>query len=130
IQGSRSRGEQLREPGAQPKRGCRAVPAVALVLPLPRPRLLIMIAYIARPNARSEAHPNARSRARMRVMAAVALGAAVLAGSACKDTAEPDANNPSLDGVQNNPSRITVTQMVRGTLEGYRLNSGFPLAFS
>ena len=74
--------------------------------------------------------PRVRSRARLRAAAAIALGAAVLAASACKDTAEPDANNPSLEGVQDNPSRVTVTQMVRGTLEGYRLNSGFPLAFS
>ena len=122
VQGGRSRGEQLREPGAQPKRGRRTIPAVALVLPLPRPRLLIMIAY--------STMPPGRSRARLRAAAAIALGAAVLAASACKDTAEPDANNPSLQGVQDNPSRVTVTQMVRGTLEGYRLNSGFPLAFS
>ena len=32
--------------------------------------------------------------------------------------------------MQDNPSRVTVTQMVRGVLEGYRLNSGFPLNFS
>jgi hypothetical protein len=61
---------------------------------------------------------------------ATAVAIAALAGAACKDTAEPDQNNPSLEGVQDNPSRVTVTQMVRGTLEGYRLNSGFPLAFS
>src|SRR5262249_52683762 len=59
----------------------------------------------------------------------LALGAAV-AVAACKDTAQPDANNPSLEGVQDNPSRVTVTQMVRGVLEGYRLNSAFPLNFS
>ena len=68
-----------------------------------------MIAYTTRPNV--------RSRTRLRVAAAIALGATVLA-AACKDTAEPDANNPSLQGVQDNPSRVTVTQMVRGTLEG------------
>ena len=71
-------------------------------------------------------HPGARSRA---VKAAVAIAAVALIVAACKDTAEPDANNPSLEGVQNNPSRVTVTQMVRGVLEGYRLNSNFPLAF-
>ena len=59
----------------------------------------------------------------------LALGAAA-AVAACKDTAQPDANNPSLQGVQDNPSRVTVTQMVRGVLEGYRLNSAFPLNFS
>src|ERR1044071_3138870 len=63
------------------------------------------------------------------VATAAALGARLFVG-ACKDTAQPDANNPSLEGVQNNPSRVTVTQMVRGVLEGYRLNSGFPLVFS
>lgn len=63
-------------------------------------------------------------------MIAVAVGAATLAVAACKDTAQPDQNNPSLQGVQDNPSRVTVTQMVRGVLEGYRLNSGFPLNFS
>ena len=41
VQGTRSRGEQLRKSGAQSKRRCRAVPAVALVLPLPRHWLLI-----------------------------------------------------------------------------------------
>lgn len=81
-----------------------------------------MIAYITRPNA--------TRRARTRALAvAAALSAAALA-AACKDTAQPDQNNPSLEGVQNNPSRVTVTQMVRGVLEGYRLNSGFPLVFS
>jgi hypothetical protein len=59
---------------------------------------------------------------------AAALGAATLA--ACKDSNQPDQNNPSLEGVQDNPSRVTVTQMTRGVLEGYRLNSGFPLNFS
>jgi hypothetical protein len=73
----------------------------------------------------------ARARASTRtVMVAVAIGAATLAVAACKDTAQPDQNNPSLQGVQDNPSRVTVTQMVRGVLEGYRLNSGFPLNFS
>ena len=76
-------------------------------------------------------HSAARASASRRAVAtAVALALAVLAGAACKDTAEPDANNPSLEGVQDNPSRVTVTQMVRGVFEGYRLNSGFPLAFS
>ena len=76
-------------------------------------------------------HSAARTSAsRGAVATAVALALAVLAGAACKDTAEPDANNPSLEGVQDNPSRVTVTQMVRGVFEGYRLNSGFPLAFS
>jgi starch-binding outer membrane protein, SusD/RagB family len=70
------------------------------------------------------------SASRRAVVTAVALAAAALAGAACKDTAEPDANNPSLEGVQDNPSRVTVTQMVRGVLEGYRQNSGFPLQFS
>src|SRR5215216_5117552 len=70
------------------------------------------------------------SVSRRAVVTAVALAAAALAGVACKDTAEPDANNPSLEGVQDNPSRVTVTQMLRGVVEGYRLNSGFPLAFS
>src|SRR5687768_8697665 len=73
-------------------------------------------------------HPTARARAPRRAVA-TAVTIAALAGAACKDTAEPDRNNPSLEGVQDNPSRVTVTQMVRGTLEGYRLNSGFPLAF-
>src|SRR5688500_13151345 len=65
-----------------------------------------------------------------RSIAMTAALAAALFGAACKDTAEPDVNNPSLEGVQNNPSRVTVTQMLRGVLEGYRLNSGFPLALS
>ena len=72
----------------------------------------------------------ARTVAAGRAVAMAAALAATLFGAACKDTAEPDANNPSLEGVQNNPSRVTVTQMLRGVLEGYRLNSGFPLAFS
>jgi hypothetical protein len=72
-----------------------------------------------------------RARAPRRAVAvALAVAATALVAAACKDTAQPDANNPSLEGVQNNPSRVTVTQMVRGTLEGYRLNSGFPLQFS
>src|SRR5688572_12946304 len=71
-----------------------------------------------------------RTVAAGRAVATAAALAATLFGAACKDTAEPDVNNPSLEGVQNNPSRVTVTQMVRGVLEGYRLNSGFPLAFS
>jgi hypothetical protein len=76
-------------------------------------------------------HRGARRRAARRAVAtAVALATAALAGAACKDTAQPDANNPSLEGVQDNPSKVTVTQMVRGVLEGYRLNSGFPLNFS
>src|ERR1044072_81915 len=76
-------------------------------------------------------HPGARSRVSRRAVAtAAALGAAGLFVAACKDTAQPDLNNPSLEGVQDNPSRVTVTQMVRGVLEGYRLNSGFPLQFS
>ena len=79
-----------------------------------------MTAYMTRPGA-----PQRRRRA----VAAALVGAAAFVG-ACKDTAQPDANNPSLEGVQNNPSRVTVTQMVRGVLEGYRLNSGFPLQFS
>ena len=75
-------------------------------------------------------HSAARTIVAGRVVATAAALAATLLGAACKDTAEPDANNPSLEGVQNNPSRVTVTQMLRGVLEGYRLNSGFPLAFS
>src|SRR5678815_539213 len=75
-------------------------------------------------------HSAARTIVAGRVVATAAALAAALLGAACKDTAEPDANNPSLEGVQNNPSRVTVTQMLRGVLEGYRLNSGFPLAFS
>jgi hypothetical protein len=70
-----------------------------------------------------------RGASRRRAVAAALVGAAAFVG-ACKDTAQPDENNPSLEGVQNNPSRVTVTQMVRGVLEGYRLNSGFPLQFS
>jgi len=80
-----------------------------------------MTAYTTRPRART-----AERRA-----IATGLAIALAAGaSACKDTAEPDVNNPSLEGVQENPSRVTVTQMTRGVLEGYRQNSGFPLAFS
>ena len=75
-------------------------------------------------------HSATRTRASRRAVAtAVALAAATMF-AACKDTADPDANNPSLEGVQDNPSRVTVTQMVRGVLEGYRQNSGFPLQFS
>ena len=73
-------------------------------------------------------HSAARFGASRRALAAAAIVAAAL--GACKDTAQPDVNNPSLEGVQDNPSRVTVTQMVRGVLEGYRQNSGFPLAFS
>ena len=73
---------------------------------------------------------HARARTRRAVATAVAIAAGTLVVAACKDTAQPDVNNPSLDGVQDNPSRVTVTQMVRGVLEGYRLNSNFPLAFS
>jgi hypothetical protein len=79
-----------------------------------------MTAHMTRPGAQHR---------RRRAVAAALVGAAAFVG-ACKDTAQPDANNPSLEGVQNNPSRVTVTQMVRGVLEGYRLNSGFPLQFS
>ena len=79
-----------------------------------------MTAYMTRPGAKNR---------RRRAVAAALVGAAAFLG-ACKDTAQPDVNNPSLEGVQNNPSRVTVTQMVRGVLEGYRLNSGFPLQFS
>ena len=46
------------------------------------------------------------------------LGLVVLlpvVGAACKDTAEPDANNPSLEGVQDNPSRVTVSCSVRSS---------------
>jgi len=74
--------------------------------------------------------PNARRGPRIRVVMAAALVGAAVIGTACKDTNQPDQNNPSLEGVQDNPSRVTVTQMVRGVLEGYRLNSGFPLNFS
>jgi hypothetical protein len=73
-------------------------------------------------------HSAARFGAPRRALAAAAIVAVTL--GACKDAAQPDANNPSLEGVQDNPSRVTVTQMVRGVLEGYRQNSGFPLAFS
>src|SRR5215208_6290511 len=75
-------------------------------------------------------HSAARTVAAGRAVVTAAALAVALFGAACKDTAEPDVNNPSLEGVQNNPSRVTVTQMVRGTLEGHRLNSGFPLVFS
>ena len=78
----------------------------------------------------TEIAPDAITLGRLRATAVAAcLGVAALVGG-CKDTAQPDQNNPSLEGVQANPSRVTVTQMVRGVLEGYRLNSGFPLNFS
>ena len=73
---------------------------------------------------------DAGGRPRARKWAVVAVLGAAAMTAACKDAAEPDLNNPSLEGVQQNPSRVTVTQMVRGVLEGYRLNSGFPLNFS
>src|SRR5687768_15726098 len=82
-----------------------------------------MTSYTTMAGARRKRAP--RGRAVAVIAIALAAGAA-----ACKDTAEPDLNNPSLEGVQDNPSRVTVTQMVRGVLEGYRQNSGFPLAFS
>src|SRR5262245_14072834 len=76
-------------------------------------------------------HAATRSHASRRAVAtAVAVALSTMVATACKDTAQPDVNNPSLEGVQNNPSKVTVTQMVRGVLEGYRLNSGFPLQFS
>ena len=71
-----------------------------------------------------------RTRASRRGVIAFAAIALAVGVTACKDAAEPDLNNPSLEGVQTNPSRVTVTQMTRGVLEGYRQNSGFPLAFS
>jgi hypothetical protein len=76
------------------------------------------------------AQPNAGRGAWIRAAASAALLGAALVGTACKDSNQPDQNNPSLEGVQDNPSRVTVTQMVRGVLDGYRLNSGFPLNFS
>src|SRR5215510_5421834 len=79
-----------------------------------------MIAYITGPNAAGDV--------RRKVAVVALLGATALA-AACKDTAQPDQNNPSLEGVQDNPSRVTVTRLVRGVLEGYRLNSNFPLNF-
>ena len=74
--------------------------------------------------------PNAGRWSRARAVAAATVLGAVALVAACKDAAQPDQNNPSLEGVQDNPSRVTVSQMMRGVLEGYRLNSGFPLAFS
>src|SRR5262245_23971775 len=61
-----------------------------------------------------------------RVCAAALTLAAV---TACKDVARPDLNNPSLEGLENNPSRVTITQAIRGVVEGHRQNSGFPLQF-
>ena len=74
--------------------------------------------------------PNAGRWSRARAVAAATVLGAVALVAACKDAAQPDQNNPSLEGVQDNPSRVTVSQMMRGVLEGYRLNSGFPLVFS
>ena len=121
YRGRRSRSQQLRQPGAQSKRRRRAIPAVALASSFPS-------TWASDHDGIYDTSRGARTR--RAVATAVAIAAAALVVAACKDTAQPDVNNPSLEGVQDNPSRVTVTQMVRGVLEGYRLNSDFPLAFS
>lgn len=45
---------------------------------------------------------------------------AIAAVNACKDTAVPDLNNPSLEGFIANPTRAQVETMARGVLDGDR----------
>lgn len=54
------------------------------------------------------------------VRRAAGLALAVVALNACKDTAVPDLNNPSLEGIITNPTRAQVETMARGILDGNR----------
>jgi starch-binding outer membrane protein, SusD/RagB family len=54
------------------------------------------------------------------VCRAAGLVLAVAALNACKDTAVPDLNNPSLEGIITNPTRAQVETMARGILDGNR----------
>ena len=54
------------------------------------------------------------------VRRAAGLVLAVVALNACKDTAVPDLNNPSLEGIITNPTRAQVETMARGILDGNR----------
>lgn len=54
------------------------------------------------------------------VRRAAGLVLAVVALNACKDTAVPDLNNPSLEGIISNPTRAQVETMARGILDGNR----------
>lgn len=51
------------------------------------------------------------------------VAAAVLAG-ACGDLTVPDFNNPSLEGLENNPSPTTIRQAAQGLLVGARAQMG------
>lgn len=60
------------------------------------------------------------------VRRAAGLVLAVVAFNACKDTAVPDLNNPSLEGIITNPTRAQVGTMARGILDGNRTSqAGF-----
>ena len=60
------------------------------------------------------------------VRRAAGLVLAVVAFNACKDTAIPDLNNPSLEGIITNPTRAQVGTMARGILDGNRTSqAGF-----
>lgn len=58
------------------------------------------------------------------VRRAAGLALAVTALNACKDTAVPDLNNPSLEGIITNPTRAQVETMARGILDGNRTSQG------
>ncbi|HWE40906.1 MAG TPA: RagB/SusD family nutrient uptake outer membrane protein [Gemmatimonadaceae bacterium] len=54
------------------------------------------------------------------VRRAAGLVLAVATLNACKDTAVPDLNSPSLEGIITNPTRAQVETMARGILDGNR----------
>jgi hypothetical protein len=67
---------------------------------------------------------NSTHTRRRLVLRAAGLLLAAAALHACKDTLVPDLNNPSLEGIINNPSRAQVQTMARGILDGNRTSQG------
>jgi hypothetical protein len=63
----------------------------------------------------------AARRTAARRTAALLLGVLLVAG--CEDAVVPDLNNPSLEGVTNNPSRQQVQSLATGLLIGNRANT-------
>ena len=59
---------------------------------------------------------------RTALFAVVLLGTAALAG--CKDAVVPDLNNPSLEGMTNNPTRSQVQSLATGLIIGNRVSVG------
>lgn len=67
---------------------------------------------------------NSTHTRRRLVLRAAGLLLAAASLHACKDTLVPDLNNPSLEGIINNPTRAQVQTMARGILDGNRTSQG------